>query len=250
MSIRSLLRRRVATTIALCGLAAPLPAIAQSTSGTRHDQAGRGFFQVGYMGLDLGDLNATLVAAGLPKLDDQYLTIGGAGFGEIGRFLIGGEGAGLIGQHRTTSNGSYDVSLDGGFGMFRIGYNVVAHRGFDLYPTLGIGGAGMQLEIRGRSAPTFGEVIADPARSSRMSSGGFLLGVGIDGNFRIAFGEKPTGERGGMVVGLSTGYMFQPYSSDWTLDGLNSVAGGPTVKVEGFYLRLSIGGWGRKPAVP
>jgi len=198
------------------------------------------------MSLDLGDLNSSLLAAGLPQLEEKYLTLGGAGFGEIGRFMIGGEGAGLIGQHRSTPSGSYDVSLDGGYGLFRIGYNVVSRGGLDVYPTLGIGGAGTQLEIRGRSAPTFGEVVTDPARSSRLTNGGFLLGLGIDADYRITLGTTPTGEHGGMLIGISTGYIFCPQASDWTLDGMNSVAGGPSVKVEGFYVRMSIGGWGRK----
>ena len=80
-----------------------------------------------------------------------------------------------------------------------------------------------------------------------MTNGAFLLGVGIDGDFRVTLGTSPAGEHGGMLIGFSTGYIFCPQTSDWELDGMNSVAGGPSVKVEGFYVRLSIGGWGRKP---
>lgn len=245
--MRIRIARHLASTLALCSLLSPWPSGAQ-TLARKHDAGGRGFFQVGYMGLDLSNLNATLVASDLPQLNDQYLTLGGGGYGEIGRWMIGGEGAGLVGQHRATTSGSYDVSLDGGFGMFRMGYNITPHRTFDIFPSIGLGGAGMQLQMRGRSAPTFGEVLADPGRSSRMTTGGFLLGVGVDGNYRLVFGEAPTGEQGGMLIGVSTGYVFQPATTDWHLDGLNSVAGGPTVKVEGFYVRFSIGGWGRKPA--
>jgi hypothetical protein len=49
---------------------------------------------------------------------------------------------------------------------------------------------------------------------------------------------------GGVLLGVSLGYTFAPGASKWTLDGINSVAGGPTFQIEGPYVRLSIGGWG------
>ncbi len=247
--MRAHLRQHLTTALVLGILAVPASAFAQSPDSTRREQAGRGFFEVGYMGLDLRDLNAALVSAGLPQLEEQYLTLGGAGFGQVGRWLIGGQGAGLLGQHRTTTDGSYDVSLGGGYGMFRLGYNVLSQGNLDLFPSLGIGGGGMQLEIRGRSAPTFGEVLAAPGRSSRMSTGAFIMGVGVDGNYRILLGRTPKGESGGMLIGFSAGYMFSPWTSAWELDNLNSVAGGPSAKIEGLYARFSIGGWGTSPGV-
>ena len=248
--MRTFTSRSLGTALLIVSTLVPSSIVAQPATVTRHGASGRGAFQVGYMTLDLGELNTSLVAAGLPQLEEQYLTLGGSGFGAIGRFMIGGEGAGLIGQHRATPTGSYDVSLDGGYGLFRIGYNVVTSEVLDVYPTLGIGGAGTQLEIKGRSAPTFGEVITDPARSSRLTNGGFLLAVGVDADYRVNLGTGPNGEYGGMLIGISTGYLFCPQVSDWTLDGMNSVAGGPRVKVEGFYVKLSIGGWGRRPPSP
>ena len=49
---------------------------------------------------------------------------------------------------------------------------------------------------------------------------------------------------GGFLIGLQVGYTFAPGSTSWTLDDINNVAGGPSLQVEGPYVRLSLGGWG------
>lgn len=210
-------------------------------------QAGHGAFQIGYMKLNLTDFNAALAANGYPRMDDHFLTLGGTGFGEPGRWMIGGEGQAFIAPTRTTTTGSYQVSLGGGYGMFRVGYDFAQTENVDLFPSIGIGGGGVAFNIRGRSAPTFADVLATPGRSSNMTQGGFMLGAGLTANYRVRLPMKDTTRTGGLLFGVSGGYIINPFNSDWRLDGVNTVAGGPSISLQGWYARFSIGGWGRGP---
>lgn len=226
-----------ALTGSVCGASAQAPEAASPQA------AGRGFFQAGYQRLNLRGLNRDLRAAGLPAMDRHYLTLGGAGLGTRGRFVIGGEGHALLGGNETTPGGARQLSTSGGFGLFRVGFLAISGDAFDLYPMLGIGGGAMSLKIVERDAPTFDEVLTDPERSSSLDTGMFLLDVSLSANYRVVLGEREDGV-GGILLGVQAGYTFAPGSSSWKLDGINSVADGPTLQIEGPYIRLSIGGWG------
>lgn len=226
---------------------APTSIVAQDPS----PPPGRGYFSVGYIELDLEELNGDLQGGGLPALDGSFLTLGGGGYGTRGRLLIGGEGHGLLGSDGTTADGSTQVSVGGGYGLFKLGYLAFAQSGLEVFPSIGIGGGGMHVQIVERSAPTFGDIIDDPQRSSKLSAGSFLMDVAGTAHFRFAPGEAAEAAEdddegdapGGMLVGLQVGYTFAPGSSRWTLDDINNVAGGPTLNMQGFYFRVSVGGW-------
>lgn len=235
----------ICTALALTALAVQSAASQEPEGGEEERGAGQGFFQAGYIDLDLGDLNTSLAAAGLPELDGAVLTLGGAGYGVRGRFLIGGEGHALLGGDETTPDGSLDVSLGGGYGLFRVGYLALEHDHLDIYPTVGIGGGSLSVRIRERSVPTFDDVLADPRRSATLSTGMFLLDFGLGLNYRFVVRDDAEDEFGGILVGVQGGYTLAPGDTSWNLDELNSVAGGPDTQIEGFYLRISIGGWGR-----
>lgn len=221
------------------------PAAAQRRIMSDGPEMGRGFLQAGYMRLDLDELNSSLSAAGLPTLDDTFLTLGGAGYANRGRFLFGGEGHGVLGSEETTVDGARRLETSGGYGLVRVGYLVFERAGMDIFPLVGIGGGGMSLEIAERSAPTFEDVLEVPERSSSLSTGAFLLDVSLAANYRVLVEDTDEGEAGGLLLGLQAGYTFTPGDTSWDLDGINSVAGGPELQIEGPYLRLSVGGWGR-----
>jgi hypothetical protein len=104
----------------------------------------------------------------------------------------------------------------------------------------------VSVDITGRSAPTFDDVLEAPARSSSLSTGGFLMDASVGINYRLAMAEEDGTSTGGLLLGVEVGYTLQPGSSSWKLDGLNDVAGGPDFKLEGLHIRASIGGWGRR----
>ena len=236
---------RFATVLVLAGVAGG-SAAAQSGEAGAGQEHGRGSFQVGYIGLDLGALNSRLVATGYPRLKGEFLTLGGGGYGSKGHLVFGGEGHALVGQNVTTTGGAYDVTIGGGYGMVRVGYDAVSHESYEITPSLGLGGGAMQIEIRGRSAPTFSQVLTDPGRSSRLSTGGFLMDLGVAAEYRFHVREQKDGRIGGPMMGLSTGYVFSPGTGNWTLDNINTAAEGPKLDIEGLYVRLSLGGWGHR----
>ncbi|TVP73308.1 MAG: hypothetical protein EA352_12050 [Gemmatimonadales bacterium] len=185
---------------------------------------------------DLGELNEVLLQSGLPTFDGRMLAIGGGGFAVRGRTLmLGGEGYGLI----TSDNvaGGRDYRLGGGYGLFQIGYLGEVTSGFDLFPLAGIGAGGMTLDVGPEGRPgEFDEVLADPDRESRLTRGGILVSAGAGARYR--FGGTRSG---GPTLGVRAGYLFQPWSTNWQLGG-NTVANGPDSSLEGFYLRVTIGG--------
>ena len=80
-----------------------------------------------------------------------------------------------------------------------------------------------------------------------MSTGSFLLDVGVSANYLIHTPQKTAEAEGGLVIGVNAGYTFAPGTPKWELDGINSVSGGPSVKLQGFHVRFAFGGWSRKP---
>jgi hypothetical protein len=196
---------------------------------------------VGYLRFDLDGLNASLQGAGLPGLDRDFLTLGGAGYGSAGRWLFGGEGHAVLGSDETTTDGARRLSPGGGFGLLRVGYQALSRGGLDVYPTAGIGGGRMSLKIAGLGTPTFDDVLASPATAASLSTSMFLLDAGLSVSYRVGQGNAA-----GFLIGLQAGYTFAPGSTEWRLDGLNDVVDGPAFQIEGPYLRISLGGWGRK----
>ena len=223
---------------------------AQAQTGEDPVDRGGGYFQVGYMMLDVDDLTGALLGPGYPGLEDSFVTLGGGGFGMKGPFLLGGEGHAVIGSTETTVDGATQVGLGGGYGLFRVGYLAYSMYGLDVFPMIGVGGGGLNLSLIERSAPTFGEVLIDPQRSANLSAGMFLLDASLALHYRptipgIQPSEPDEDERpGGLMLGLQAGYTFAPGDTSWRLDGINTVAGGPDMKIQGFYVRLAVGGWG------
>ena len=228
--------------LALAGVT-PVAGTAQDTDFWA-GSSGRGFFQAGLLRLDVDDMNAALAGAGFPTLDRSTVTLGGGGYATRGRFVIGGEGPGLLSDDRPSADGSVQVGVDGGYGLFKVGYLAYSESGLDVYPMVGIGGGGLSVGIVERSAPTFDDVLADPQRSSRLSTGMFLMDLSVAADYRFTKRRSEEGRSGGLMVGLQAGYVFAPGTTNWTLDDINGVAGGPDLGVQGLYIRLSFGGWG------
>ncbi len=235
--------------LALAASIAITPATATAQDPTDPVSAdGWGFFQAGLLALDVDAFNASLVSAGLPELGGSPFTLGGAGYGRRGSVLFGFEGHGILGDTEAAADGSYEVSLSGGYGLFRVGWLAVPGPGFAVYPTVGIGGGSISVNIRERSVPLFDDILTDPGRSSSLSAGMFLLDLGVAAEYRARIEDDEEDEddegAGGLVFGIQGGYTFAPGSPSWTLDDINRVAGGPELLLQGLYVRASIGFWG------
>ena len=205
--------------------------------------SGKGYFMFGWNKLNIGNLNAQLAAKGYSQLSDNLFSFGGGGFGIINNFLLGGEGHGLYGT--TVASGNYNLSLTAGYGFFDLGYIVFSSESVSIFPIIGIGGGGITLDITNRNALTFDEILDEPGRMSKLSAGGFLMNFSIGADYIIDMGNNDNESNGGLAVGIIAGYTFAPMKGQWQMNQV-TVSGGPEVGVDGFYIRLMIGGGGMK----
>ncbi len=203
---------------------------------------GRGYLMAGAQGMDIGALNSRLRANGYDTFPGTFATFGGGGYGIMGRFVIGGEGVGVMGGSKSGTIGAdlFKTSLNGGYGLFRIGYIVARRGGLIVYPTFGIGGGGLSLEIDRRETVSFDSILQNPRRSARLGSGFLLLDLGVGADNMVVLNRRGN-EEGGIVFGLHAGYLFSPYQSGWG-DALD----GPDAAIQGAYVRLVVGGGGSR----
>ncbi len=203
---------------------------------------GGGYFMVGSSVIDLKALNSKLEEKGYPSLSDNLLSLGGGGYGIIGRVMIGGEGHGLIGKGGTEKG--YKTSVGGGYGFFNLGYVVYSRNNLKVYPLIGLGVGGMTFTIVEERSLSFDEILDDPKRGVWLSTGGFLLNLALGTEYLLKLGEVEK-EEGGLILGARIGYVLAPFKDGWKMDEIG-VSGGPEASVAGPYLRLMIGGGGRE----
>jgi hypothetical protein len=105
---------------------------------------GRCYVTLGVSSLDLGALNDRLVRNGYPTSPEHLFAVGGGGHGIRRRWVIGGEGQGLVGRTKDAIRGgrNNESTVMAGYGFFNLGYTVVKQRDVHVYPLVGIGGGG------------------------------------------------------------------------------------------------------------
>jgi len=202
---------------------------------------GGGGFMVGVSQFDLNTLNDKLKAKGFEDLGDNQIFFGGGGYGIInGKILLGGEGGGFS---KDVASSTQKASLSGGYGFFDIGYVIFSKSGFNLFPLLGIGGGGFSLRIVERApSPTFDEILDNPKREANISTGSFLFNFALGLDYLLALGEDKEG-RGGLLLGIRAGYIFDPTKADWKMTD-QDVLKGPDIRFTGPYVHLVLGGMG------
>jgi hypothetical protein len=227
----------------ILGVAAP-HALADDCASRHH--FGGGYFMIGWSALQLDDLNAALVAHGYPEFDESNLSLGGGGHFTMGRLVLGGQGHGYMSQSRDAflSTGTYRATLTAGIGFFDIGYEIVQGGRARVACLVGLGGGQVQMKMVDLRGPTFEDVLTDPGRSAELTTGGFLLDLGVSADLLTRrMGHHDT--YGGPLLGVRAGYILAPVKGDWKL-GDRDIAGGPRMGIEGAYVRALLGfGGGR-----
>lgn len=200
-------------------------------------QEGFGGFGVTGVMLNLDEINERLTAVGVDPLDQWMIGMGGGGWGGKG-VVLGGWG---FGGTRTTASESLKVRAGFGAGFFEAGYSIRIFDFLWLKPLLGIGGCGYSLDLR----PILGDVrfdslLLNPARTSKVSLGGFVLAPALGITIPINF----------VGLSLKAGYIYQPVEGDWTLADGSAVTGGPSLLANGPYITAHIifGGAGKVKA--
>jgi len=235
--------RRVFLAMVCCAITtiATAPALRADDEWNDGRHGGKGYFMIGWSSLDLEPLNDVLVANGYPTFTKDFMSLGGGGHAVIGRLVLGGQGHGYLSQAHdaTLPAGNYRTSVAGGAGFFDLGLLLWSRGATSFTPMVGLGGGGLELDIRELSSPTFSEVLAQPGRRAKLHTGGFLvdLGASLD---RIVDGGRGNG---GPLVGIRAGWVLAPFPGHWQLHG-QDVAGGPELGFTGPYVRFMFGGGG------
>ena len=142
----------------------------------------------------------------------------------------------------TVNSQPFKSSLTGGYGLFHIGYIIYSKKCFNIYPLLGIGGGGVTLKIAEDSSPSFDQVLNDPKRNVELIYGGMILNLSVGVDYFIKMEETDEGF-GGFLLGLQAGYLLAPFTHDWKMDE-HDISGGPDVGLNGFFVRITLGGGG------
>jgi len=195
---------------------------------------GMGFFMGGMRPYVVNDINTSLNNNGLPELNDSLISLGGGGYGIIDRFLIGGEGHGIV--KKVTTSELYKTTFTGGYGVFDLGYVLTSSRKFLLYPMVGIGANVVDMQITQKETIDFDDVLNDPKRGIHLKQESMILDMSMNASIALW-------NHGGLMMTARVGYIMTPSVSEMDMNGIE-VYNSPEIKMEGLYFSIGIGGGG------
>ncbi len=200
---------------------------------------GAGGLDVGAQHFNMDGFNQFL-PADFPTLSGDFLTIGGDGYFMFENFVIGGSGYGLIGDDIRFDG--QRAQIGGGMGFFHLGYDFLHKDKLKLYPLIGIGGGGMTMVFSNLGAITANDVrngnTTGDYYQTDISWGSLMIDLGL------GFDYFPEGESGSSPrLGVRAGYIFTPSHSDFRYGG-GVISGAEAGSLEGYYIRIIIGGGG------
>lgn len=163
---------------------------------TRHQRPGvTGYLAVGSNGIeDYAAMGSGLRQHGYPAPEgESTLAVGGGGYGQIGRLVVGGQGEG----GGSTAEDAYlisSVGAGGGFGVF--GWLLIDSAWLRVYPLVGVGGRGSGVSVRPKN---------NTSRGVGLGTGGANLVAGIGLEVRLPFSPsfRP-------MIGAQVGWQWQP----------------------------------------
>lgn len=167
------------------------------------------------------------------------LTFGGGGRALLfGRLLIGGKGFGILMPDTYTERGV--ASAGGGGGGLDVGWAFVNDGRYLMYPIIGVGGLGFDVDVANDSATdiTIGDVVIAPGRRAHFSTGVLYAEIGA-GMQQLLFDVG-----GGFILGGEVGLLVSVAGSKVEDAAERNVPGVDPASLLGWYTRLTIGGGG------
>ena len=106
-------------------------------------------------------------------------------------------------------------------GEFDLGYQVFSMKHLLIAPVLGIGGGGYTIELQKLSdAPqSFGDLLQNPGRTSKVSFSGLTLSPQVMVTVPISF----------VGLQLRGGYCYTPVTPEWGIEGGSKLSAGPAI---------------------
>lgn len=196
------------------------------------------YYEPGLAMLNTGPLSESLKKLDFPAHSPYFISQGGGGFLLLDQILIGGTAAGLTG-FRTATSGGDTVQIQGGLGLFQLGYRLYSEAGFSLYPVIGFGSGNMSVSSSTPLNQAFGLQVNDDVY--RMQTSQWLLDLGLGADYLVDFQAAPEQESG-LLIGLKLGYLLVPSPPQWQTN--SGIIGGeqvPAMNAQGPYIRLRLG---------
>jgi hypothetical protein len=180
--------------------------------------------------VDFSGLDDALATGGITqKLGSMQWGFGGGGFAIIDRVVIGGSG---WGSSQTVGSDSLRATVEISGGEFDLGYQLFSLKRLLVAPILGIGGSGYTIELQKLSdAPlTFGQLLENPGRTSKVSFSGLTLSPQLMITVPISF----------VGLQLRGGYCYTPMNPQWGLEGGSKLAKGPAISKGMPFVALNV----------
>lgn len=204
-----------------------------------YNQAG-GSINVGYSQLNTSPIQS-FVPKHLRTFNNKQLLIGGSGYVNSNKWLIGLSGTLAMGDKIQSDSFSY--SMSGAIGTIDIAYLLVQKRNFKFYPMLGIGNSAYGISISRTKNLNKDQITSTQARDIRINNGGLVLDLSMN---LLAIPmmkyNKLKNKNSGLTTGLKLGYIYGIKNSSWHYTG-GIVTDGPAYGMRMLYIKLSLGGF-------
>jgi opacity protein-like surface antigen len=224
----------------------PQPALESPPRSCRSRRCGRTprptgtFFLQGGMGVfDLDSLNDRLSPYDYSALENRSIPLGFGITMHMQRIRAGIDWNWLWNHRSESADEDLQLSIRRRYWLVRYGVDVIQWKGLSVYPLFGIGSAWMHIDITRQSGASFSDVLASPARDSRLSQTSLLLDASLGIDYRFVRRETER-RKSWMTVGLRGGYLFQPYAGAWR-SSMAEIHDGPRRSFQGPVVQLQIG---------
>jgi len=209
---------------------------------------GHGGFNVGAFYFDPSPFNHWLSKAGINDVPAIVPVFGLNGQVILFRkIVIGLQGNGFS----IDRNGSYlDTNINGGYGFVDIGIAPINKKHYLLTTTVGLGGAGYNVWLKGdlvkfKLLPESSSDLSgsnnrgNSSRSTDLGWSYLVTHLGVSFYYGIPFTNDPD-SYGNVLFGISAGGIIQIFRTEWNSPELINVGTLPTPSFNGAYLQIEI----------
>ena len=210
-------------------------------------QGVRGWYTPGFTLLDSASFNAATTDAGYGNLSPVFISQGGGAHVILDRIILGAAFQNSSGFRTVNAKGEA-LAVQGGHGLFQLGYLLVNSGPFSLYPVLGIGSGSTSIRATGALNTLFG--LSRTEAIEQIDSTQVLLDLGLGADYMIDFNGDTT-QASGLLVGLRAGYLWVASPPQWE-SGRQIISGSrlPQLNQQGLYLQLTLGAGTQRSPLP